>query len=51
MGLARAYRTMALADDQTPAGLVRTAMLAHPEMVGGSDRDVNLSDVEYDYTR
>ena len=42
VGLARAYRTMALADDQTPAGLVRTAMLAHPEMVGGSDRDVSM---------
>ncbi len=42
VGLARAYRTIALAHDDTPAGRVRSAMAANPEMVGGSDRDVSL---------
>lgn len=41
VGLARAYRTIALADDHTPAGRVRSAMVAHPEMVSGSDRDIS----------
>jgi L-asparaginase II len=42
VGLARAYRTIAQADDDTSAGRVRSAMLAFPEMVGGSDRDVSI---------
>lgn len=41
VGLARAYRTIALATSDTPAGCVRSAMVAHPEMVGGSHRDVS----------
>ncbi len=39
VGLARAYRTITLAVDGTAAGRVASAMLAHPEMVGGSRRD------------
>lgn len=42
VGLARAHRTIALANDDTPVGRVRSAMVAHPEMVGGSDRDVSM---------
>jgi L-asparaginase II len=40
VGLARAYRAIATADDGTPDRLIYTAMTAHPEMVGGDGRDV-----------
>ena len=40
VGLARAYRAIAMADEQGPDGLVYSAMTAHPEMVGGDGRDV-----------
>ena len=39
-GLARAFRAIAVADATTPAGRVAAAMRAHPDMVGGTDRDV-----------
>jgi L-asparaginase II len=40
VGLARAYRAIAMADEHSPDGLVYSAMTAHPEMVGGDGRDV-----------
>lgn len=39
-GLARAFGRVATADPATPEGLVATAMRTHPELVGGSRRDV-----------
>ena len=42
-GLARAFRAVAIADANTPAGRVAHAMRTHPEMVGGNDRDVTLA--------
>ena len=40
VGLARSFRSMALAEPGTPAGRVAAAVRAHPEYVGGSRRDV-----------
>jgi L-asparaginase II len=40
VGLARAYRAIAMADEHSPDGLVYSAMTAYPEMVGGDGRDV-----------
>jgi L-asparaginase II len=42
VGLARAFSRMALAGPSTPEGRVARAMSAHPEHVGGTDRDVTL---------
>ena len=42
VGLARGFRTIAMADDGTPARIVADAMRMHPEMVGGPTRDVTL---------
>jgi L-asparaginase II len=40
VGLARAYRAIAMAGEGSPDGLVYAAMTAHPEMVAGDGRDV-----------
>jgi len=40
VGLARAYRAIAMAGPDTVDSLVYTAMTAHPDMVGGEGRDV-----------
>jgi L-asparaginase II len=40
VGLAVAFSRMVQASDDSPAGRVARAMAAHPEFVGGSDRDV-----------
>jgi L-asparaginase II len=42
VGLARAFSRMVLADAETAEGRVARAMAAHPEHVGGTDRDVTL---------
>jgi L-asparaginase II len=42
VGLARAFSRMVLAGPLTPEGRVARAMSAHPEHVGGTDRDVTL---------
>ena len=42
-GLARAFRAIAMADANSPAGRVAHAMRTHPEMVAGTDRDVTLA--------
>lgn len=39
-GLARAFARLATAPPDTPEGRVTAAMRAHPEYVGGTDRDV-----------
>jgi L-asparaginase II len=39
-GLARAFGRLATADPETPEGLVAQANRAHPEYVGGTNRDV-----------
>jgi L-asparaginase II len=41
-GLARAFRTIAIAKEGTPAATVAHAMRTHPEMVGGPTRDITL---------
>ena len=41
-GLARAFRSIVMSPDDTPAGVVSMAMRSHPEMVGGPNRDVTL---------
>ena len=41
-GLARAYRSIAIAQNGSPEGRVALAMRSHPEMVGGPTRDVTL---------
>ncbi len=40
VGLARAFGRIAAADPTTPEGRVATAMREHPELVGGTRRDV-----------
>jgi L-asparaginase II len=40
MGLARAFRSIAVATSGTAAHQVATAMMSHPQMVGGPTRDV-----------
>ena len=40
VGLARAFGRIASADPATPEGTVAAAMRAHPELVGGTRRDV-----------
>jgi len=40
VGLARAYRTIAMAGPESADSLVYSAMTSHPEMVGGDGRDV-----------
>ncbi len=40
LGLARAFRTIAVAAPGTAEHLVANAMMSHPEMVGGPTRDV-----------
>lgn len=42
-GLARAFRAIAIADATSSAGRVASAMRLHPDMVGGTDRDVTLA--------
>lgn len=42
VGLARGFRTVAMARDGTPARIVADAMRTHPEMVGGPTQDVTL---------
>lgn len=41
-GLARAFRSVAIAPQGTPAAQVAHAMRSHPEMVGGPTRDITL---------
>jgi L-asparaginase II len=41
-GLARAFRSVAIAKEGTPASQVAHAMRTHPEMVGGPTRDITL---------
>ncbi len=41
-GLARAFRSIAIAQNGSPESLVARAMRSHPEMVGGPTRDVTL---------
>ena len=41
-GLARAFRSIAVAPSGSPESLVAQAMRSHPEMVGGPTRDVTL---------
>lgn len=41
-GLARAFRTIAIAKEGTSAAQVAHAMRSHPEMVGGPTRDITL---------
>lgn len=40
IGLARAFRNIASAGEESPAGQVALAMTSHPHMVGGPTRDV-----------
>lgn len=40
VGLARAFRSIAVAESGTAAHQVATAMMSHPQMVGGPTRDV-----------
>jgi len=40
IGLARAFRTIALGEAGTPEGLVAAAMRTEPEMLGGRGRDI-----------
>jgi L-asparaginase II len=40
VGLARAFRTIAMARPTTPAGTVADAIRRHPEMLGGPTRDI-----------
>jgi len=40
VGLARAFRTIAMASPTTPAGTVADAIRRHPEMLGGPTRDI-----------
>jgi L-asparaginase II len=40
VGLARAFRSVAIAEPGTPQHRVAQAMTSHPEMVGGPTRDV-----------
>jgi L-asparaginase II len=40
IGLARAFRTIAMAGPTTPAGTVADAIRRHPEMLGGPTRDI-----------
>ena len=42
-GLARAFRSMAVAAPELPEGRVATAMRVHPGMVGGQGRDVTVA--------
>lgn len=42
VGLARAFRAINMAPENSPAWIVSSAMRAHPEMVGGPTRDVTL---------
>ncbi len=42
VGLARAFRSIIMSPENSPAGTVSSAMRAHPEMVGGPTRDVTL---------
>lgn len=42
-GLARAFRSMAIAPSSTPEGRVADAMRTHPGMVGGNGRDVTVA--------
>ncbi len=42
VGLARAFARMSLAAPDSAAGRVARAMAAHPEYVGGTDRDVTM---------
>lgn len=42
-GLARAYAALARADGGTAAGRIAAAMAKHPELVGGTGRDVTLA--------
>lgn len=42
VGLARAFSRMVLAGPETAEGRVARAMAAHPDHVGGTDRDVTL---------
>lgn len=42
VGLARAFRKIAMSHNESPAGTVALAMRRHPEMVGGPTRDVTL---------
>jgi L-asparaginase II len=41
-GLARAFRSVAIAQASTPAGQVAGAIRQHPEMLGGPTRDITL---------
>ena len=41
-GLARAFRSVALAPSSSAAGQVATAIMQHPEMLGGPTRDITL---------
>ena len=41
-GLARAFRSVAIAQDSTAAGQVAGAIRQHPEMLGGPTRDITL---------
>ena len=42
LGLARAFRSVALAPSSSAAGQVATAIRQHPEMLGGPTRDITL---------
>ena len=42
LGLARAFRSVALAPSSNAAGQVATAIRQHPEMLGGPTRDITL---------
>jgi L-asparaginase II len=42
IGLARAFRTLALASPDTAEGQVATAMRLHPHLLGGTGRDVTV---------
>ena len=42
LGLARAFRSVAIAQDSTAAGQVASAIRQHPEMLGGPTRDITL---------
>jgi len=41
-GLARAFRSVAIAQNSTAAGQVASAIRQHPEMLGGPTRDITL---------
>src|SRR5699024_1595443 len=47
-GLARAFATLARASEQQPEGRVAAAMRAHPELVGGTGRDVTAAMTQVD---